>query len=247
MNTLADTQYNGQVLQDKFVLTMLGHKRHGTFLELGANDPCFISNTYLLESKYDWKGIMVEYDTKFKQPYVVKRPNSHHVFQDATTVDYASLLSSLSYPTEIDYLQVDLEPGNGSTLFTLQHLDATVFDKYKFAIVTFEHDIYQSADIFHKTRTESRRIFEKRGYVRVFSDVTCDAWTEVDMLRKQLLAGTAVSSRKVFANNHPFEDWYVHPSLVDMTYVNSLIKINKSNYIPHPVCGSTISFTAFEY
>lgn len=76
-----------------------------------------------------------------------------------------------------------------------------MFDTTTFATVTFEHDFY-TGDYFN-TRQKSREIFEKRGYILVFSDVcneTC-----------------------------PFEDWYVHPSLVDMTIVNSILRPSNSS------------------
>ena len=78
-------------------------------------------------------------------------------------------------------------------------------DKYKFSTITFEHDIYHTN--YLNTRLESRKIFEDRGYVRVFSDVN----------NKEM----------------PYEDWYVHPDLVDMELMNNLIKKNKKNYKPN--------------
>ena len=246
MHAVSDAQYNGQILQDKFVLSVLKHKRNGTFLELGANDPRTISNTYLLESMYGWKGIMVEYDQKFREPYLTHRPNSYHAFQDATAVDYAALLTNLQYPTAIDYLQIDLEPGNGSTLQALKHLNNTVFDTHKFAVVTFEHDIYYNQPIYHSTRNESRRIFDERGYVRVFKDVCNDGWWNNEEVRERIRAGNKETQRDT-GTKYPFEDWYVHPDLVDMTYVNSLIANHADKYVPHGVCGSVINFTSFDY
>ena len=78
-----------------------------------------------------------------------------------------------------------------------------MFDKYKFATVTFEHDIY-TGDYFD-TRNKSRQIFESRGYVLVFPDV------------------------RVFWEGYykPFEDWYVHPDLVAMNIINK-IQTNES-------------------
>jgi hypothetical protein len=100
----------------------------------------------------------------------------------------------------MDYLQVDLDVNNKSTLDTLMILDSTVFDTYKFATITFEHDIY-TGDYFD-TRNISRQIFKDRGYILVFPDVT------------------------VYGDK-PFEDWYVHPELVDMEYIQR-IKMDKS-------------------
>jgi hypothetical protein len=177
---------NSQACQDLFVLSVLNNKKNGYFLEIGSNEPISINNTYLLESQYDWKGIMVEYNSVYKPMYVEKRPNSIHVIQDATTVDYLKHLAP--FPKDMDYLQVDLEVDNRSTLTTLELLDKTVFDTYRFATVTFEHDIYRG-DYFN-TRERSREIFQNRGYVLMFPDVKLSSCS--------------------------FEDWYVHPELVDM-------------------------------
>ena len=45
----------------------------------------------------------------------------------------------------------------------------------------------------------------------------------------------------------PFEDWYVHPDLVDMDYVNKLIDNNKKNYVSHSITGKTISWKNIQY
>jgi len=185
---------NSQACQDLFVLSMLNNKKNGYFLEIGSHDPISINNTYLLETQYDWKGIMVEYDPIYKPMYVEKRPNSIHVIQDATTVDYMEKL--ISFPNDMDYLQIDLEVDNRSTLTTLELLDNTVFDTYRFATVTFEHDIYRG-DHFN-TRARSREIFQNRGYILMFPDVQSNSCT--------------------------FEDWYVHPELVDMKRILPLRK-----------------------
>jgi hypothetical protein len=212
--------YLGQAQQDKFVLNVLKEKKDGYFLEIGSNDPMNISNSYLLENTYGWKGIMVEYDAAFLPLYKQHRPNSIHVIQDATTIDYKSLLERNNLPLSLDYLQIDLEANNGSTINTLRKLDAEVFDKYKFATVTFEHDIYHTN--FDNTRLNSREIFKRRGYVCVFEDV----------------------------NNqgvNPYEDWYVHPELVDMNYVNDLIQNNKKHYVNHPITEKTINWQDIQY
>lgn len=246
MNKIEDIQYNSQAFQDKFVLNVLKFKTGGRFIELGANDPVNISNTVLLEKKYNWQGIMVEYDTKFRDSYKQQRSSCHHVFQDATTVDYAGILQQLNYPSSMDYLQIDLEPGNGSTLKSLQLLDRTVFDNYKFATVTFEHDIYNRSSPFVDARNQSRQIFERRGYVRVFSDINNDGWLNNASNKEKLKNGETISS-SFYSGEYPFEDWYVHPDLVDMDYVNSIIEKNKNNYIPNPICGNTINFLSIDY
>jgi hypothetical protein len=211
--------YLGQANQDRFVLNILKEKKNGFYLEIGSNDPIHINNTYLLEKTYDWKGIMVEYQSHFLNSYKVHRPNSIHLINDATTIDYKNVFETNNMPFSFDYLQIDLEANNGSTIQTLQNLDNEVFDTYKFATVTFEHDIYVTN--FDNTRLKSRDIFKKRGYVLVFEDIS--------------------------DSGNPYEDWYVHPDLVDMNYVNNLIETNKNNYVNHDITGKTIDWKNIQY
>jgi hypothetical protein len=212
--------YLGQANQDKFVLNILKEKKNGYFLEIGSNHPVKINNSYLLETKYLWKGIMIEYDSSFLELYKIHRPNSIHVINDATKVDYKNIFLQHNMPVSFDYLQIDLEANNGSTIKTLEKLDNEIFDTYKFATVTFEHDIYHTN--FDNTRLKSRDIFSKRGYVCVFEDINNQG-------------------------KNPYEDWYVHPDLVDMNYVNNLIEMNKKNYVYHPVTKKTINWENIRY
>jgi len=211
--------YFGQANQTKFVLNVLHEKRNGTFLEIGSNHPITINNTYLLEKQYDWKGIMVEYESSYLPLYKEHRPNSIHLINDATMIDYKHAFETSNMPLSVDYLQIDLEANNGSTINTLKKLDKELFDTYRFATVTFEHDIYHTN--FENTRLASREIFSKRGYVCVFEDVNNDGF--------------------------PYEDWYVHPDLVDMNSVIQLIERNKNNYVGHPITGKTINWQNIHY
>ena len=212
--------YLGQALQDKFVVNVLSEKKNGVFLEIGSNHPISINNSYLLETTYNWKGIMIEYVPSYLFLYKIHRPNSIHIINDATTIDYKDLFEKNNIPLSVDYLQVDLEADNGSTIKTLEKLDREIFDTYKFATVTFEHDIYHTNT--YNTRALSRAIFEKRGYIRVFEDV---------------------NNKGV----NPYEDWYVHPDLVDMSYINTLLETNKPYYVDHPITGKTINWENIQY
>ena len=206
-----------QSKQDLFVLNMCKFKTNGYFIELGANDAYEGSNTYLLEKGYEWKGIMIEMDNKYVQSYEKERPNSIYVIDDATKIDYIQLFNKYNVPKNIDYLQIDLEPVNRSTIDVLEYFDKHIFDKYKFATITFEHDIYHikknefenTHHVFIYTKNKSREILEKHGYIRVFSDVSDDDCNGF---------------------MYPYEDWYIHPDLVDVNLVNDVINKNKNNY-----------------
>ena len=46
--------------QDLFALQTSGEKRGGFFVEFGAADGLTHSNTYMLETKYGWSGLLIE-------------------------------------------------------------------------------------------------------------------------------------------------------------------------------------------
>ncbi len=192
-------QTHSQASQDLFILHALGHKRQGTFLEIGANHPIVNSNTYTLESNYNWRGILVEVDSSFERLYQSHRPNSRYIIGDATKIDYNKLLGDANMPRNIDYLQIDLDVNTRSTLDTLELLlDQQVLDEYTFGTITFEHDIYTGD--YYNTQSRSRQILESRGYVLAFPDVTV-FWD---------------------GKRRAFEDWYLHPKIVDMDYISSV-------------------------
>jgi FkbM family methyltransferase len=49
-----------QLAQDLWVLYELSQRRDGFFVEFGAGDGVLLSNTYLLEARYRWNGILAE-------------------------------------------------------------------------------------------------------------------------------------------------------------------------------------------
>jgi hypothetical protein len=189
-------KYYGQSAQDYYVIKCMKEKTNGTFVEIGSNHPIGVNNTYLLENRYGWSGFMIEYDNTFEHLYPIHRPRSYYMIRDATTINFRDEFEKVGFPKNIDYLQLDLDVENRSTLTTLENLDTQVLDTYKFATITLEHDIYRG-DYF-ETRKISREILSKRGYIIVFPDVHA---------------------------GHPYgehEDWYVHPDLVDMEFINKV-------------------------
>jgi hypothetical protein len=191
--------YKGQARQDEFVCLVNNFKKDGYFVEIGANDPIHHNNTYVLEKNLNWKGLMVEYISGWYSHYRDIRPNSIPIINDATIVDYLKYLEDYNFPKNIDYLQIDLDVDNRSTLTTLELFDKTIFDKYTFSTITFEHDIYTGN--FFDTQKISREIFSRRGYILLFSNVSvwwADKWSE-------------------------FEDWYIHSSTLNKELIDKIL------------------------
>ncbi|WP_422345144.1 FkbM family methyltransferase [Parasphingorhabdus sp.] len=96
-----------QLFQDIWALSELDGKRDGFFVEFGATDGLEKSNSYLLEKKYGWGGILAEPNPDWHQSLRANRPGSTIVeecvwketgqtlhFQIADNAELAGVVSS---------------------------------------------------------------------------------------------------------------------------------------------------------
>ena len=158
---------NSQAGQESFVLNATNFKKNGYYVEIGAFHSKTLSNTYILESVYEWSGVSFEISKDASEEFKENRVNS--VFNvDATKCDYKQILNSVFAPKVIDYLQVDIEPARN----TFKALRRILGTDYLFLIITFEHDLYHSSkNWFYKHL--AYRILKKKGFQRAASNV-CD-------------------------------------------------------------------------
>jgi hypothetical protein len=56
-----------QLGQDLWVLESTNFKKGGYFIDIGAYDGIFHSNTYLLETEYEWDGVCIEPSHKYEE------------------------------------------------------------------------------------------------------------------------------------------------------------------------------------
>jgi len=180
-----------QALQDMFVLSMLDGKRNGTYIEVGSAGPFEGNNTALLETQFDWKGFSLDIVPEEVERFNSQRKNKC-ILQDATKADFDALIHEHKLGETIDYLQLDVEPAE----VTFNVLLSIPFDKYKFRVITYEHDHY--ADRSLRYRESSRKFLQSQGYKLVVSDIAPD-------------------------KNSTFEDWWVHPDLVDPEILKIMI------------------------
>ena len=69
-----EIKYTSQKGQDKWVIEdVFKGKKNGFFIELGATDGINLSNTYILEKYFDWKGICIEPNPEFYSQLLINR------------------------------------------------------------------------------------------------------------------------------------------------------------------------------
>ena len=153
-----------QAYQDLFVLTMLQGKRSGKYLEVGANHPVEFNNTFLLEDKFNWKGISVEIDNNMVELFNTVRHNKCD-YADGTVFDFLKKLDARRWKDKtIDYLSLDCEPA----MTTYKILTRIPFDEYKISVTTYETDVYKDGP---QARELSRKFLKSKGFELVAADV----------------------------------------------------------------------------
>jgi hypothetical protein len=167
--------------QDMFVLSAYQGKRDGSYLEIGSGDPFVHNNTALLEEEFGWKGISVDISEALCYSFRESRRNTV-ICADATQLDYEQLFQMHCVDNKIDYLQIDCDD------YSIAVLEKIPFARYKFGIVTFEHDSYRLGT---DKKFQAKRILENHGYVCVVSNVS-------------------------FTEGYPYEDWYYHPDVIEI-------------------------------
>jgi len=175
-----------QTGQDLFALFANQRKQQGTYVEIGAHDPFRDNNSYLLERDYNWHGVSYEVDERYAYFFNRLRANPC-ILADATQVNYEEEFSRRSFPKQIDYLQIDIDPAHQS----LSALKALPLHSYRFNAITFEHDRYQAGD---DVMVESRKILNDLGYVLLFPNIQNigldveDWWVDPTHVRFDLIA-----------------------------------------------------------
>ncbi len=205
---------NSQIGQDLFVLSQLKFKENGYFIEFGAADGVESSNSFLLEKRFNWNGILVEpgrsWQTSLKKnrsanidfSYIWKVSGVDLEFKETSNLGLSTLVNFLdsdmhseargvvkhykvhalslndllvkySAPHEIDYLSIDTE---GSEFDILNALD---FNKWKFRVITCEHN-------YTPSRAKIEKLLTENGYRRILTEFSkFDDWYIYDSERTQ--------------------------------------------------------------
>jgi len=197
---LSSNKYYSQAGQDKWVAEFFNSKRNGYFLDIGAFDGVYYSNSYYLEKKLGWTGLLIEADPiYYKKLLKCRTAKSINIAVSDKVGESLFLSSSVSgkidekgdvtvktdtlvnifkqnnVPNVIDYMSLDIEGAEYTALL------AFPFKEYKTILLTVEHNAYLGST---ESKEKLYEILTKNNYVRVQEDVQ-----HIGL---------------------PFEDWYVH-------------------------------------
>lgn len=113
-----DRESYSQNGQDRYVAeTVFNGKRDGFFVEAGAGDGLWISNTLLLERRYGWSGILVEPTSAFAQ----LQQNRPHCRLENSCL--AGVRKSVTLVEIFDTGQAAISPDAGANLLLSKTVD----------------------------------------------------------------------------------------------------------------------------
>lgn len=178
--------------QDEFVANLLKFKRDGYYLDIGSSSSVGSNNSYFFEKELNWKGICVEKNPVFNSSYETR--TCRYINEDAFFIDYEKIFKEEGFPNSIDYLSLDVDE-----LSTIV-LEVLPLDKYRFKVITLEHDSHFFGDVY---KNKQREILKTNGYFLLCEDVLNQ------------------SGRNI-GQEHAWEDWWCDPEYFDKKEMDRL-------------------------
>ena len=206
--------FHSQVGQDEWVHSMLRSKRNGFFVELGACDGLYLSNTLFFERSMGWKGVLIEpNDNYFAQ---LQRNRTCHTCNDLVFSKEGERVQFAHDDAVSAIINQDMGPWTRTSNVTIKttntlgnildrygapsvidYLSLDVegqeyeilktfpFDKYAFRCMTVEHNAPHQGDAMQK---KIRDVLERNGYIFVKGNDDVRHW-----------------------GHGPIDDFYIHP------------------------------------
>lgn len=184
--------YNSQVRQDTFVDKLL-NKDEGFFLDIGAGTGGLapqhagdFSNTYFFEHYRGWNGIAIDYDRAWYDAVKDARPDTVYC-EDLLEVNINEFLESIGCQENIDYISLDVDDAQWKVFNEFD------WSKYRFKVLTLEHNLYQSLDSCEFTRNSPdymkkigseyhryRKILKQHGYKILWGNVELNGYGPIE-------------------------------------------------------------------
>lgn len=177
--------------QDEFAANMLKFKLNGYYLDIGSCASVGSNNTYFFES-LGWQGICVEINPMFNESYQTRTCKYYN--EDALNIDYEKIFIEHNFPFSIDYLSLDVDSASTGVLKKLP------LDKYRFKVITIEHDSHVYGDLY---KGPQREILQANNYHLICADVLNQ------------------SGRNI-GQEHAWEDWWADPQYFDQIHLDKI-------------------------
>ena len=197
-----------QLNQDLFVTLALGEKQNGFFVDLGAADGIALSNTYLLEKRFGWHGLLVEPAQCYPEltenrtsPVIRKCVWSRSGEQLRFCQSPFRELSSVASLASIDYFAKE-RTSSASRYYEVETI--TLNDLLSEAPAQID---YLSIDV-EGSESEVLDAFDFSKHS--FAVITCEH-NHVQSARERIYTLlTSHNYRRVCESISDFEDWYLH-------------------------------------
>jgi FkbM family methyltransferase len=206
----------GQLRQDLFVLAVTDFKLNGTFVEIGVGDGFYLSNTFLLEDRFNWSGILAEpakiFHESIRKRIAVLETRAIYSASDVTLEfleDISPELSTLYSFKDSDFHLRKMTKGGKYDVQTLTlnellvkhrlpfHIDYLSIDTEgsEFEIIKnfdFTQHQFKVITIEHNYDIEKRdniyKLLSRQGYRRVYESVSkFDDWYIFGLSNKEFL------------------------------------------------------------
>jgi FkbM family methyltransferase len=202
----AATDSPSQIGQDLFVLDRLRWKRDGYYVEFGATDGLTLSNTWLLDKKFGWRGILAEPGRVWRDALSAQGRNAHIEFACVWTETGQTLSFSETPIAELSAL---------SAFKDRDHHDRSVATTYDVTTISLldllaKYDAPKVIDyISLDTEGSELAILEAFDFTRYrFRCITCEHNSTPDQQKIYDLL-TRNGYRRVLEKLSLMDDWYV--------------------------------------
>lgn len=239
-------RYTGQILQDYIVINELYHGANlGLFVEFGACDGVFLSNTIVLEQAFEWNGLLIEgldeYYTQLVKNRQVKTTQAVLYSEDGKELEFTKCdnleVSGLSdklvvnnktsekYIVKTKKLETVLDEVNFNKVIHFMSVDVEgaeydilrvfPFDKYKIYALTIEHGYNQT------NRDNIKKVMLDNNYILYKELLWDDIYVLPELLTKKVV------------NSFDFFDTLVHRFYISENSIIEIIaqKYNLPNFI----------------
>ncbi len=203
---------HSQLNQELFVLAQLNFKKSGYFVEFGATDGIELSNTYLLETEFEWQGILAE-PAKYWQKKLKDNRN--------VNIEYSCVWKNTG--SKLHFNEVEIP--ELSTLLDFSSSDGhgnsrKKGDSYEVCTISLS-DLLQKYNapriidyLSLDTEGSEYEILESFDFSKhEFRVITCEH-NFTSMRDKIYNLLTNKGYKRVLTNLSEFDDWYIKESLI---------------------------------